>query len=107
MGLLDTLKGLFSKGASAVDANGDGQINAADLSTAAQNIGNIAQDAPAALGNIADANGDGQITTADVPAAAQNIQETVTGAADVNGDGQVNPADAQAAIDNAKNQLPQ
>ena len=30
MGLLDSLKGLFSKGSAAADVNNDGQVNAAD-----------------------------------------------------------------------------
>lgn len=38
MGLLDSLKGLFSKGKGAADVNNDGQVNAADAQAAVDGV---------------------------------------------------------------------
>lgn len=78
MGLLDSIKGLFNHGKDAVDLNGDGQINTADVGAAASSV----QDA------------------------ASNVAATASNVADVNNDGQVNTADAGAVVDKVKDQLP-
>ena len=75
MSLIDTIKGLFSHGASIADANGDGNVNLADA-------GDAAQDIKDAVAGAADVNGDGSINPADATEAAQNVQDTATGAVD-------------------------
>ncbi len=78
MGLLDSIKGLFGHGKDAIDVNGDGQVNAADLGEVASNV----QDA------------------------ASNVAASASDVADVNNDGQVNTTDASAVVDKLKDQLP-
>lgn len=95
MGILDTLKGLFTKGKGVVDANGDGQVGLSDIQSAAQNLPETLQNLPQ---NVSEA-------AQNLPEAIQNLPESVSQVADVNGDGQVNLADAQQAAQNVPETL--